>query len=121
MCEDTRIAAGNVIGTNTGLLSRYVSDSFASISADVVCTDYSSSVGLDYSSVERVNIMTLPLNQQFVIDFFDGLDDRRRIATKSAKMNPRPDQRELPAAFSTSSQCSEIFGAFSLRPPMFVQ
>jgi hypothetical protein len=71
MCDDTRIAAGLVIGSSTGSLACYAGGScgsYTSISADVICTDFSGA--LDYSSGERVNIVTLPLNSQFTLGFY---------------------------------------------------
>ena len=72
MCDDTRIAAGNLVGASTGYLVCNAGGScgsFTSISADVVCTDYSANVGLDYSSGERETMVTLPLNRTFVLGF----------------------------------------------------
>lgn len=77
MCNDATIAAGNLIGSGTGTLDCYGGASlcspYSSVSADVICTDYSDDPDLDYSSGERVNITTLPLNRTFTIGF-DGVN-----------------------------------------------
>lgn len=73
MCTDARIAAGQVIGSGTGWLSCYAGgscSSYTAIRADVIGTDFSSDPTLDYSSGERVNTTSLPLNQVFVLGFF---------------------------------------------------
>jgi hypothetical protein len=58
------------VGSGTGFLRCYAGgfcSSYTQISADVLCTDYSS--GLDFSSGERFNFTTLPVNGRFVLAF----------------------------------------------------
>jgi hypothetical protein len=70
MCNDATIAAQQVIGSGTGNLICYAGGfcgSFASISADVTCTDYSS--GTDYSSDERYDVRNLKIGQSYTVGF----------------------------------------------------
>lgn len=75
MCNDSRIASGTLIGSGTRDLACYAGSgcsSYMNISADVICTDFSSDPLLDYSSGERVEFLTLPLNRTFVVGFYGG-------------------------------------------------
>jgi hypothetical protein len=71
MCDDTTIAAGSVIGSSTGNLVCHTGvscSSYSTLLADVKCTDFSAI--LDYSSGERVDCVTLPLNGEVTLGFF---------------------------------------------------
>ncbi len=73
MCTDTMISSQGYIGTNTGSLSCFTGGScgsFPSISADVICTDYS--VNKVYSMGEHYDTFTLPLGGTFIIGFFSN-------------------------------------------------
>ena len=67
------ISAPGYIGTNTGSLTCFVGGScgsFTTLSADVKCTDFSTST--DYSSGEIYDTLTLPLGGTFVVGFYNG-------------------------------------------------
>ena len=73
-CTDARITAQGLIGSG-GTLACYAGTcgSYTSISADVICTDFSTDPTLDYSSGERVFTVNLPLNRSFTVGF-NGFD-----------------------------------------------
>jgi hypothetical protein len=73
-CTDATIVSQGLIGTGTGILACFTGGScgsFATVSADVHCTDFSASA-LDYSSGEQYDTFTLPLGGTFVVGFFSG-------------------------------------------------
>jgi hypothetical protein len=73
-CNATMISTEGLISTGTGNLVCFTGGScgsFATVSADVHCTDFSASA-LDYSSGERYDTFTLPLGGTFVVGFFSG-------------------------------------------------
>ena len=70
LCTATTISAQGLIGSGTGTLACYAGTgcgSFASVTVDVICTDFSAST--DYSKGERYSTHTLPRNGKFVIGF----------------------------------------------------
>ncbi|CAF4481507.1 unnamed protein product [Rotaria sp. Silwood2] len=70
MCDDAMITSQGIIGTGTGTLMCFTGGncgSFASVSADVSCTDYSATT--DYSLGEIFDTYTLPLNASFINAF----------------------------------------------------
>lgn len=72
MCTAATIASQTIIGSGTGSLICNVGScgSFASISSDVPCTDFSA--GTDFSSGERYDIRTLNINQSYTVGFNGG-------------------------------------------------
>ena len=71
VCSNASIATGTAfVGSGTGNLQCYSGGScgsFATISADVYCTDFSA--GTDYSLGEKYTTFTLPLGGTFIIAF----------------------------------------------------
>ncbi len=73
-CDDAMIASRGIIGTSTGTLQCFTGGScgsFTTVSTDVNCTDFSP-LPMDYSSGERYDTLTLPLNGTFVVGFYNG-------------------------------------------------
>ncbi|CAF3519230.1 unnamed protein product [Rotaria sp. Silwood1] len=72
MCTTTTITNQQIIGSPTGTLQCNVGScgSFTSLSADVICTDYSTLI--DCSSGEVYDTLTLPLSSTFVVGFYGG-------------------------------------------------
>ncbi len=70
LCSAATISASNYISTGTGNLQCYAGGncgSFAPVTADVYCTDFSAST--DYSLGEKYTTYTLNLGQKYVIAF----------------------------------------------------
>ncbi|CAF4553475.1 unnamed protein product, partial [Rotaria sp. Silwood2] len=72
MCTTTTITNQQIIGSNTGNLDCNVGScsSFITLSADVICTDYSTLT--DCSSGEVYNTLSLPLGGTFIVGFYGG-------------------------------------------------
>lgn len=98
-CTDARITAQGLIGSG-GSLACYAGTcgSYSSISADVICTDFSTDPTLDYSSGERVFTVSLPLNRSFTLGFTGNAwmalaikGNGRWMITGRINLNVRPD------------------------------
>jgi hypothetical protein len=70
VCTAVTVSASGLVGSGTGNLQCYAGGncgSFAAVSADVYCTDFSTAT--DYSLGEKYTTYTLTLGQKFVIAF----------------------------------------------------
>ena len=98
-CNDTSIATGKVVGSNTGVCTCFTGSkcsNFSNIAADVYCTDFSTST--DYSLGERFTKYSLLLNQTYIIGFTSGdwlalaiKGGSTWIVTGKIDLNIRPD------------------------------
>ena len=71
MCTNTTINSVGLVGSGTGSMSCFWGSpsctGFSTVSADVYCTDFSSTT--DYSSGERYNTFTLTIGGTYVVGF----------------------------------------------------
>ncbi len=70
VCSDATISAASLVGSGTGNLKCYAGGfcpSFATITADVYCTDFSATT--DYSLGEKYTTYNLTLGEQFIVSF----------------------------------------------------
>ena len=92
------ISSQGYIDTGTGTLSCSIGTcgSFTNLDADVICTDFSNTT--NYSSGERFDTLSLPLNKTFVAGFISGAwlslaiggGGNWQVTTK-IQLNVRPD------------------------------
>ena len=68
-CDSSSVASQTVIGSRTGFLRCYAGfcANYSSISSDVACTDFS--VGTDFSSGERYDLITLTLGREYTLGY----------------------------------------------------